>query len=510
MDVGAASAAAGVSGAAFSAEDIADLSARGISVAEANRQLQLLSALPPPIVLDRPCVIGDGVAALSPDAEARAVARGLRVVADGRVTKFVPASGAATRMFQDVIAAHQSERPSATPAGQRFFEQLDALPFAADVRRRAGISGAPGSPAEERALLTTLLDAMRFAELPKGLVPFHASGRPHTAFEDQLREGTGYTTDGRGVSRSHFTVVGQALADFEALLAQVRGEVERDSRCTLHVGFSEQQPSTDTLALDEQGRPFRVASGRLLFRPSGHGALIDNLQALGGDVVVVKNIDNVLPMHATQEVVHWKLVLIGVLADLQQFATDTLASIGAGDMNEADCARVEARLASEFGRVRPASAADRRSRLSFIEWSLNRPIRACGVVRNEGEPGGAPFWVRGSDGSVTSQIVESAQVDAADTSQRAIFAASTHFNPVDIVCGVRDWQGQGFDLSRFVDEGTAFVARKSHEGRSLLALERPGLWNGAMAHWNTVCVEVPGSTFAPVKTVFDLLRPQHR
>lgn len=494
----------------FSPQDVADLSARGISIAEATRQIELLRALPPTIVLDRPCVVGDGVVALSPEAEAEADVRGRRIVSAGRVTKFVPASGAATRMFQDVIAASAAAPPSSTPAGRRFFDHLDAFPFAAELRHRAGVHGAPASAQDEHVLLQTLLGAMGYADLPKGLIPFHRSDRPHTAFEDQLREGAGYTTDRHGVSRSHFTVVGQARAGFEQLLAAVRGDVEQHARCTLQVGFSEQHPSTDTLAIDEDGRPFRLASGRLLFRPAGHGALIDNLHALGGDVVAIKNIDNVLPANATAEVVHWKLVLMGVLAEIQQFVADTLTRLHTSELDDSECDRVVARLAAEFGRRPPAGELDRRSRLSFVEASLNRPIRVCGVVRNEGEPGGAPFWVRGDDGAVTSQIVESAQVDATDPSQRAIFSASTHFNPVDVVCGVRDWQGQPFDLSRFVDPATAFVASKSHEGRSLTALERPGLWNGAMARWNTVCVEVPGSTFAPVKTVFDLLRSQHR
>jgi hypothetical protein len=215
--------------------------------------------------------------------------------------------------------------------------------------------------------------------------------------------------------------------------------------------------------MDEHGQPFRLDSGELLFRPAGHGALIGNLQAHGGDVVVIKNIDNILPVALQDVVVRWKLMLIGVLAELE-------AERGAAD----------------------------------------RPLRVCGVVRNEGEPGGAPFWVRGADGRVTPQIVESAQVDTADPAQRRIFESSTHFNPVDVVCSVRDASGQPFELSRFVDPAAAFISKKSHEGRALTALERPGLWNGAMAGWETVCIEVPGETFAPVKTVFDLLRPQHQ
>jgi hypothetical protein len=448
----------------FSDTDRARLAGRGIAEAEAHRQLEFLRRPPPPIVLERPCVVGDGVLALSPAEQEQAIARGRAVVGAGRVTKFVPASGAATRMFQALIAANGGTgRPSSTPAGRQFFERLDAFPFSRELRRRAAVAGVPSTEAEERALLTTLLETMRYGDRAKGLIPFHMADQPRTACEDQLEEGVGYTRDDSGVSRAHFTVVRHARAEFERVVDSVRGAIEARRRCSLDVGFSEQHPSTDTIAVDARGEPFRTSSGELLLRPAGHGALIENLEALQGDVVVIKNIDNILPPDRTAEVVRWKLVLIGVLA------------------------RVQAEQPGE-----------------------GRPLRVCGVVRNEGEPGGAPFWVRGVDGAVTRQIVEAAQVDATDAGQRQIFASSTHFNPVDLVCAVRDETGRPFALADFVDPATAFLSKKSYEGRELTALERPGLWNGAMAGWTTVFVEVPGATFAPVKTVFDLLRPEHQ
>jgi hypothetical protein len=449
----------------FSPRDLTQLAERGIPEDEAERQLALLRNPPPPIVLDRPCVVGDGVVALSPNEQEEALARGRAVVAGGRVTKFVPASGAATRMFQALIAARGgAERPSSTAAGRQFFEGLDAFPFSRELRERAGVAGVPATEADERALLGTLLETMGYAEMPKGLIPFHRTDRPHTAFEDQLHEGVAYTRADSGTSRMHFTVVKEGRAGFEQLLASVRAALESQHRSSLDVSFSEQRRSTDTIAIDERGEPFRTSSGDLLFRPAGHGALIDNLQAVEGDIVVIKNIDNILPAHATSDVVRWKLVLIGVLARLQ---------VERGHM--------------------PA-----------------RPLRVCGVVRNEGEPGGAPFWVREGSGAISSQIVESAQVDMTGEAERHVFTSSTHFNPVDIVCAVRDARGTPFTLADFVDPAAAFLSKKSFEGRALTALERPGLWNGAMAHWYTVFVEVPASTFAPVKTVFDLLRPQHQ
>lgn len=448
----------------FSDADRARLAEHDIAEEEARRQLELLRNPPPRIALDRPCVIGDGVLALSRDQQAEAFERGRAVVSAGRVTKFVPASGAATRMFQALIAANgRADRPSSVPAARQFFDALDAFPFSRQLRERAGVYGVPATEADERRLLTTLLEAMAYADMPKGLIPFHQGDPPHTAFEDHLHEGVEYTRGESRVSRMHFTVLQETRGKFEQLLSSLRASVETRLDCSLDIGFSEQHPSTDTIAIDDHGEPFRVASGDLLIRPAGHGALIENLEALGGDVVVIKNIDNILPPEATADVVRWKLVLIGVLAELE--------------------------------------ARDPGKR--------ERPLRVCGVVRNEGEPGGAPFWVRDRSGA-TAQIVEAAQVDMEDEAQRNIFASSTHFNPVDLVCSVRDAGGTPFSLSRFVDPGAAFVSEKSYEGRPLTALERPGLWNGAMAHWNTVFVEVPGSTFAPVKTVFDLLRPEHR
>jgi hypothetical protein len=280
--------------------------------------------------------------------------------------------------------------------------------------------------------------------------------------------------------------------------------------CALDVTFSEQEPSSDTLALDQAGEPFRLDDGSLLFRPGGHGALLRNLEALDGDLVVVKNIDNVLPAESSDEVVRWKQVLIGCLGEIQREAFEAIAGCARDDASEAAVDRALAVAAARFSRRPARDLPTRGERRRFAIDALDRPIRVCGMVRNEGEPGGAPFWVRESDGTTSVQIVESSQVDESNPEQVRIFGSSTHFNPVDLVCGLRSWTGEPFELRRFVDERAVFIARKSHEGRELSALERPGLWNGAMAGWNTTCVEVPASTFAPVKTVFDLLRPQHQ
>lgn len=496
----------------FTPADIAQLTAVGISPEAAAAQLVQLSNPPPPMLLVRPATIGDGIepfTSWTPQTPDALIAEGVAAADAGRVLKFVPASGAATRMFKPLHDALQTPGlPSHSPAAAEFFEQLDDLPFADQLRQRAGVAGAPTSESEERMILRTLLVDMGLAALPKALVPFHRGDRVRTAFEEQLHEGARYTRDAHGVTRLHFTVPGDARAAFEAALREVRPLVEVESvqrHARLSVQFSVQSPATDTLALDADGTPSRATDGSLLLRPSGHGALLGNLQECGGDLVVVKNIDNILPSEHHDEVVRWKHLLIGYLARLQVDVFSHLHAITAASPTPAALEAARDFANTRFARSVPPDAGP-----DQITAALNRPLRVCGVVRNEGEPGGAPFWVYDADGRESLQIVELAQVDLDDASQAHIFHAATHFNPVDLVCSLRDFRGVPFDLAQFVDPGAAFVTQKAADGRAVTALERPGLWNGSMAGWNTICVEVPASTFAPVKTVCDLLRPQHQ
>jgi hypothetical protein len=396
--------------------DLEELRARGKDRGEAERQLAQVRNPPPPMFLERAATVGDGILALDSEEQAECEALGREAIAADRVTKFVPASGAATRMFE-ALAAGQAE------ALERF--------------------------ARERGQLNLGEDWRPFASRPKALIPFHRyPDGARTAVEEHLEEARQL-----GLRRLHFTVSAEHRAAFEALLArQPPG---------LTVTFSEQKPSTDTLATDGQGRPLRDDAGRLVFRPGGHGALLENLADLGADLLLIKNIDNISHARLWAEQLRWKRILLGVVVR-------------------------EVRRAGSSGSA------------------LDRPVRACGMVKNSGEPGGGPFWVR-RPGGVDLQIVESAQVDGGDPEQKARFASSTHFNPVDIAAYL-----QGFDLRRFRDDGAAFVVRKSRDGQPLLALELPGLWNGSMADWRTVFVEVPPESFNPVKTVFDLLRPAHQ
>lgn len=469
----------------FSSDDLRQMAELGIAPEEALRQIELFRNPPPFTRVLRPCRLGDGIRQLSKVAEPWLLARFEEAARGGRVAKLVPASGAATRMFKELLAGEND-------AVRPFLENLPRFAFYEDL------AGVPEDAILEHLLTEKGLD---YADLPKGLLKFHRyPGGPRTPFEEHLVEAADVTRDADGVCRLHFTVSPQHQERFENLLEEVRPVYERRYGCRFQVSFSDQRRSTDTIAVDPENRPFRQEDGTLLFRPGGHGALLDNLNSLGWDLVLLKNIDNVVPDSRKPVVNGWKKALTGYLLALQE------RIFRLSERLEADPAALEeaAKLVEEeLSRPIP-EGVDRRQ---FILEALNRPLRICGVVKNQGEPGGGPFWVEDACGQVSLQIVESSQIDPKVRDE--VLSRSTHFNPVDIVCALRDRHGAPYDLNRFVDPSTVFISSKSHEGRPLKALERPGLWNGAMAGWNTVFVEVPDETFAPVKTVMDLLRPEH-
>lgn len=525
--------------------DLEQLAERGISREEAERQLALLHDPPSPPHLDRPCTAGDGITRLEPDDHDRLVARYREARAAGWAGKFVPASGAASRMFKTLLPwVEYAGRPEElgreverrresgdTAAGDplRFVAELHGFPFAGELASELAARGQDLEDLRLRgdagALLQALLapDRLGYDGLPKALIPFHRYGPPEaedvrTAFEEQLVEGAAFLADGEGRVRIHCTVPPDDRERIARHLASARTRFEGRLRARFQVSFSIQSPSTDTLALTldgppETGEPFRRADGRLLLRPGGHGALLGNLDAVardGGDLVFVKNIDNVQPDRVKPEVTRWKEILGGYLLELRDRSAELLRRLEAGD---AAAAEEATRFLAERLGFRPPStwetlSAGERSRR--LAERLERPLRVGGMVLNRGEPGGGPFWVAGDDGAASAQIVERSQIDEDAPEQVRIFGSSTHFNPVDLACTVRDLRGEPYDLSRYVDERAIFIAEKSHEGRPLLALERPGLWNGAMAGWSSAFVEVPEVTFSPVKTVFDLLRPEHQ
>lgn len=512
----------------FSARDLQQMAGMGIAPEEAARQVELFRNPPPYTRVLRPCRPGDGIRSLSLAEHKELLEHFDAAARRGRTAKFVPASGAATRMFKDLLAYLASSAIAEPSAPVRAF--FDNLPRFAFYETLAAALGANGIDLDEavrngdwRTVLRYLLEkpGLGYADLPKGVLPFHRYPEgPRTPFEEHLVEAADIDRDEDGLCLLHFTVSPEHQDEFERLLDRVRPALEERFDCRFEVSFSAQRHATDTLAVDPQNRPFRTEDGALLFRPGGHGALIDNLNELGRDgwdIVRLRNIDNVVPDDRKPVVHLWKRLLGGCLLAVREAAFVHLDRLEALDGVRGEQAETVLREAGDFLEkelCRPLpegfAQADSHERQRFLMDALDRPIRVCGVVRNQGEPGGGPFWVESPSGGISPQIVETSQIDPKSPEQQEALKVSTHFNPVDIVCGLRDRLGHRYDLHRYVDPSTVFIAEKSHEGRPLKALERPGLWNGAMAGWNTVFVEVPDATFAPVKTVLDLLRPEHQ
>lgn len=494
----------------LTAVDWRAIEARGMDPADVEAQLAVLAAPPTFVRLDRPCTVGDGIECIGAEQMERLLALAEEAAAAGRLARFVPASGAATRMFDALAAALAGpDGPPPVPV-QRLLDELPRFPFRGGLEQAAAATGRDLEPllrnADWKTVVGLLLEepGLGYAVKPKGLLPFHTyPDGVRTPFEEHLREAAAHVTSAEGTCRCHFTVSPEHLARFASTLAALRPGLEAELGCRFEVGFSTQDPATDTIAGALEGGPFRTDEGGLVFRPGGHGALLRNLEYLGADIVIVKNIDNILPERPRPLAVRWQRLLTGLLVDLQRQVWRLLAQLQA----RPDDAAVRAQAIALARRLGHAADTATPAELASL---LDRPLRVCGMVRNEGEPGGGPFWVLDEQGRPSPQIVEASQVDPGDLDQQAILRRATHFNPVSLVCAVRDAEGRPYNLASFVDPRAVFVTRKSHQGRPLLALERPGLWNGGMARWSTVFVEVPGATFAPVKTVFDLLRPEHQ
>ena len=422
----------------------------------------------------------------------QAAARYDRAKESLRVVKFVPASGAATRMFKDLFEFVREGRRTAVVG--ELLANRRRFAFWPELRTIIG-----DDADELRTVENIVAEGLRYGETPKGLVSFHRYGdEVRKAVEEHLVEGAQYAAAG-GEVKIHFTVSPEHLTRFEALLAEKIPGYESRFGVKYRISFSVQDPSTDTLAVNPDCTPFRRADGRLLFRPAGHGALIGNLGKIDADIVFVKNIDNVTTDARRGDTVLYKKALAGVLLALQERIFEYLMAL---EVPGAELEPIAAFIENELCVKLPKDYGT-----PLLRRVLNRPIRVCGMVRNEGEPGGGPFWVAGADGLETLQIAESNQIAP---EKRKLMRSATHFNPVDLVCSFRTSKGGRFDLREFVDPATGFISRKSDGGRELLAQELPGLWNGAMARWNTVFVEVPITTFSPVKVVTDLLRPEHQ
>ncbi|GJL55243.1 MAG: hypothetical protein NPIRA02_23750 [Nitrospirales bacterium] len=508
--------------------DQQDLNNKGLMLEHVEAQLETFRKGIPYTVLNRPCTVNNGITRLSAQ-ERDAYAQHFEDVAlSGRVTKFVPASGAASRMFKTLLTTLEEYQNEVSPTSLRdllsqtknakalgeFFQQLDAFAFHDDLQAQLASQGITATDQQWKAVLRTLLftPGLNYANLPKGLLKFHRySDHVRTPIEEHIVEGCAYAKDASGTVRIHFTI----SPDHEQLIfehvADIRRRVENQN-VKFDITCSQQLASTDTIAVDLENRPFRDSTGALVFRPGGHGALIHNLHNLQGDIVFIKNIDNVVPQRLIDQPNLYKKALGGYLVTIQRQLFHYVQALSKDAIEEQYFHEIAAFAEHTFGMTMSEKVKSQsvRYQQNVLFKQLNRPIRVCGMVPNTGEPGGGPFWVTHQDGSHSMQIVESSQVDPQVDSQQAILHTSTHFNPVDLVCGVRDYQGQPFDLPTFSNPEAGFIARKSYQGRDLKALELPGLWNGAMAKWNTLFVEVPISTFNPVKTVLDLLRPEHQ
>jgi len=517
----------------FTDGDLSQILEHGLTHEEVSRQLELFQSTSPYLKLVRPCITGDGIQVMPPEQMKTLIRTYELKVQERQCLKFVPASGAASRMFKTLLRALAGEREikkglveKKARTGQKDSREL--LEFMVGIEHFAFFEDLDFGMLKQGHQIKSLIKAGTFREiihslltgsglnytaLPKGLVKFHTyEDGNRTAFEEHLVEAVSWVTDPERLCRLHFTVSPEHMEKFESLLDKVRLVFEKKYQVTFQVSFSFQKSSTDTIAVDLEGNPFREKNGRLLFRPGGHGALIENVNDLKGDIVFIKNIDNVVPDRLKADTVRWKKILGGYLISLQDQIFSYLNKLSSESVDSRYLDEVMAfmkdalsmELHDFFG---PDSLEEKKN---FCMEKLNRPIRICGMVRNEGEPGGGPFWVQEPSGEIFLQIVESAQVDPNAREQQSILASATHFNPVDLVCGVCDWQGRPFALQRYVDEKAIFLSRKSKDGKDLKALEHPGLWNGAMAGWITLFVEVPISTFNPVKTVNDLLHPEHQ
>ena len=464
----------------------------GLTPAALETQLKNFREGFPFLPVTRAASCGDGIRVLDAAGIEQAAARYDRAKESLRVVKFVPASGAATRMFKDLFEFVREGRRTAVVG--ELLANRRRFAFWPELRTIIG-----DDAAELRTVENIVAEGLRYGETPKGLVSFHRYGdEVRKAVEEHLVEGAQYAAAG-GEVKIHFTVSPEHLTRFEALLAEKIPGYESRFGVKYRISFSVQDPSTDTLAVNPDCTPFRRADGRLLFRPAGHGALIGNLGKIDADIVFVKNIDNVTTDARRSDTVLYKKALAGVLLALQERIFEYLMAL---EVPGAELEPIAAFIENELCVKLPKDYGT-----ALLRQVLDRPIRVCGMVRNEGEPGGGPFWVAGADGLETLQIAESNQIAP---EKRELMRSATHFNPVDLVCSFRTSKGGRFDLREFVDPATGFISRKSDGGRELLAQELPGLWNGAMARWNTVFVEVPITTFSPVKVVTDLLRPEHQ
>ena len=505
----------------LNANDLEQLKAKGISEKQIEEQLACFVKGFPYLEIAASASVEKGIMVIDKEAQASYMeAWDAYLAKNKKIVKFVPASGAASRMFKNLYEFLSADYQEPTTAfEQKFFNEITKFAFYKALNAKCEQNTGKDIQAliaagEYKEIVANLLEAkgLNYGQLPKGLLLFHTPPPPpRTAMEEHLAEGAMYAKNNAGEVNIHFTVSPEHQALFEQLVAEKAGEYEDQFSVKYDVSFSIQKPSTDTVAAAMDNTPFRDKNGKLLFRPGGHGALIENLNDVDADVVFIKNIDNVVPDSFKCATVIYKKVIAGVLVSLQQKIFHYLELIEGGKYTHEQVEEMIHFLQDDLCVKNPdTKLLEDAELILYIKGKLERPLRVCGMVKNVGEPGGGPFLAVNPDGTISLQVLERSQIDMKDPAKKAMFEKGTHFNPVDLVCAVKNHKGEKYNLPEYVDKNTGFISFKSKDGRELKALELPGLWNGAMSNWNTVFVEVPIETFNPVKTVNDLLRPEHQ
>ncbi len=510
----------------FTNSDLTQIQERGSDLDTIHLQLENFKKGFPYLKVEKPATPADGIIVLDQKEIESLIALYDKNSQQKQIVKFVPASGAASRMFKLLYGILDISNNSDLVAEafdksddlQTFFDRISDFAFSDDLEthliEKHGLSIQDCLVKQDyTSILKGLLgsnEGLSYAASPKGLLKFHNyKNVSRTPSMEHLAEGALYAQSANQIVNIHFTVSPEHKENFEEHINSNTTQFENTYNVTYGVSFSEQKSYTDTIAVDLENEPFRDADGSLLFRPAGHGSLIANLNEIDADIIFVKNIDNVVPDKLKKDTISYKKALAGTLLKYQKKLFHYLKSLG-GKVSSGEIEEMMTFLNDELHIKNLPDLATINDTINFLKQKFNRPLRICGMVKNEGEPGGGPFFAQNNDGTQSLQIVESSQIDPGDDQQKSIANAATHFNPVDLVCGIRNYKGEKFDLSKYVDPKTGFISQKSKDGLELKAQELPGLWNGAMSDWNTLFVEVPVSTFNPVKTVNDLLRPQHQ
>jgi len=513
----------------FSKYDIAQIKEKGLTVDKVNAQIAVFENGIPFVNLKEAATKNNGILVLADHEEVKYTQHFEGRCNSISIVKFVPASGAATRMFKTLFTFLKDYSPEDESVNSYinrtkisglsvFLVGLEKLPFFEEVVSKVHklIPNFNEMSYNERCVtfIKTMLDEkkLNYANYPKGLLPFHRyANHVSTAFEEHLFEAALYASS-NNEANLHFTISERHIHKFDEEFKYIEEDVEERTNTKFNISFSYQKHSTDTISVTPKNEPFRDDDDSLVFRPSGHGALLENLNDLKADIVFIKNIDNVVVNKYKHDVAEHKKILGGIMLEVQDQVFKYLHQLEADNLDESVLFEIAQFLSDQLNVLvnNEFEKYSKKYQIEYLRDRLNRPIRVCGMVKNEGEPGGGPFWVKGENGNISLQIVESAQIDKKNKQQKEILKQATHFNPVDLVCGIKNYKGVQFDLTQYVDPNTAFITMKNKTGKDLKALELPGLWNGSMANWNSIFVEVPLITFNPVKTVNDLLKAPHQ